>query len=176
MANVPTRLLVLQTLQAHLQALPTVNDLSVDMTQRVLRGRIIIGADTKPAPYLLSLVEAPAPDTGSMFSGDYHDMRRDWWPLLLQGVALDDKTSSTDDGYHLAAAVEAHLAQIVQTRRDNGEPAHPDVFMLGGLINELEIGRATVRPPEAGVSAYTFFILPLKVGISATVDQPYTVV
>lgn len=174
MSLIPTTLLVMRRLQALLQTIDTVNGVAVDMTSRVLRGRIIIGADERPEPHLLSLVEAPAPEVGTFFAGDWNEQRRDTVPILLQGLSLDDRTYSTDDAYYLAAAAQVALAKINTEDATSGEPVYPEHFMLGGLLHSIDIGRPVVRPPESGVSQYAFFFLPVRVGISGLVGQPFT--
>lgn len=169
---IPIRLLILQRLQQHLS---TITDIglsdAVDLVDKVFRGRILLGAEvTKPA---LSILEAPRPDQAADHIGDWDEWRTEGWTLLVQGMIEDDVDSPTDHAYYLEAAVEQKLADITATN-GFGQPADPDVFMLGGLINRLEIGPPVVRPPENFPSATGFFFLPIRVGIAADLSNPYT--
>lgn len=170
---IPTRLLILRRIA---ELLATISDIGlpeqVDMADKVFRGRVLFGADVKPLP-MLSILEAPRPDVAADHKGDWDEWRTEGWTLLVQGVIEDDIANPTDNAYFLEAAVEQKLAEINATN-DFGQPADPDVFMLGGLINRLEIGPPVVRPPENNPSASGFFFLPIRVGIAVDLSSPYT--
>jgi hypothetical protein len=175
MANIPTRLLILQRLQALLSTITDIGlDDPVDMADKVFRGRILLGADVKPLP-VISILEAPRPDAAASHSGDWDDIRYDGWTLLIQGMIEDDILTPTDKAYYLQAAVEAKLAEITAVN-EIGNPAYPDAFYLGGLITKFEIGPPVVRPPENQVSATGFFFLPVRVGVVGDPGKPYTAV
>jgi len=177
MSQIPTRLLVLQRLQAliaDIVPVPGVHDFT--LTDKVRRGVMLIGADAIEDAPLVSIVEAPQTDINAVFTRDDALGRTDMWNLFVQGVVRDDPEHPTDDAYRLCAAVEAQLARVLGQVDNGGRELYPEHHMLGGLIDRFEILAPVVRPPEAGVSSVAFFYLPLRVGVSMPVGQPYTTV
>lgn len=175
MSLVPTRLLILQRMQTLLSGITDIGlPDTVDLVDKVFRGRILLGADIKPLP-VLSILEAARPDAAAMHLGDYDELREDGWTLLIQGMIDDDPISPTDNAYYLEAAVEQRLSLINATNH-MGMPEDPEFFMLGGLITKFEIGPPVVRPPEQQVSATGFFFLPVRVGVVGETVTPYTTV
>lgn len=172
MSSVPIRLAILQALTLHLEGITPANGYTSDLTKAVFRGRNLVGADLKHRP-ALSILEAPRPDI-AVFTGEWNDVRKDEWTLLIQGMAEDDKRNPSDPAYYLCAEVEQHLSRIIGVRPQTGRPLYPDVHLLGGLITSLEIAPPVVRPPEDRVSATAFFFLPLRVGVAGETGQPYT--
>lgn len=172
--NVPTRLLVIQRLQAQLETITPANGYPFDLTGKVFRGRILLGADIKPLP-AVSMIEASRPDAATQFTGDWSEIRREGWTILIQGLTEEDMLNPTDNAYHLEAAVEKCLAKILEVDR-KGDPVDPVLFNLGGLITSLEIAPPVVRPPEDKVSSTGFFFLPIRVGLVGNLNQPYTAV
>lgn len=174
MALIPTRLLILQRLQALLEGITDLgNGETIDLSKSVYRGRILLGAEVSTP--CLSILEAARPDASVDMRGDFDEWRAEGWTLLLQGMIADDPFNPTDRAYWLQAAVEKRLSRIVADN-DFATPAWPENFMLGNLINKFEIGPPVVRPPEDKVSATGFFFQPVRVGISGRIDEPYTTV
>jgi len=171
----PTRLLILQRLTDHLKAITIANGYDFDLGEKVWRGRIILGQEIKPLP-AISIIEAPRADTNAYFSGDWKEMRREMWTIFIQGMIEDDLEHPTDLAYHLAAAVESHVARIGASDRNTGNPVYPEIFNLGGLITNIEIAPPVVRPPEQQVTSTAFFFLPVRLGVATPVGQPYTTV
>lgn len=165
----PKRLAVIRDLQALLNGISTADGDAFDMDKKVLRSVVLIGSDHRPAPAILSVLEAPRPDIA--FYAGAGQGRADNWTLLIQGIVIDDKTANTkDDAYFLLQDVERRLARITAVKA-GGREQYPGVYMLGGKIASVEIGAPVVRPPEAQVSSFAFFYLPIRVGIAVNVGE-----
>lgn len=174
--NIPTRLLILQRLQACIETVTPGQSIDTfNLTGKVFRGRMIIGEEVKPLP-AVSIIEAPQTDPNVVFAGDQSYGRSDMWNLFVQGMVSDDATNPCDSAYDLCAAVEQRLSRIIAVYSDSGNPVHPQDYLLGGLIQDLKILAPVVRPPEKAVSATAFFFLPLRVGVPVSVGSPYTTV
>lgn len=171
---IPRRLAILMRLTAHLQAITPANGYTNDMSDRVIRGRLVVGND-KAAPSrlpLLSILESPRPEL-SLFTAEWGSMRSDTWTLLLQGLVADDVLNPTDPAYVLAAEVEQHLSRLIAVRHETGAPRFPSEHLLGGLIASLDVAPPIVRPPEQGVALTAFFYLPIRLGIAGNIGQPF---
>lgn len=178
MAQIPTRLLILQRLTALLQGVVT-PDFDLSGEGGVLRGRNIIGIDpfvNNSRDHLVALIESPRVDAATLYTADWNEMRHDGWIILLQGICKDDGAlDAPDRAYHLQAAVEQQLSRILATDR-NGDPVFQGDFNLGGLLSDIEIGPPVVRPPEDLVSASAFFFQPIRLHVPQLVSNPYTTV
>lgn len=175
MATIPKRLLILQRLQTLLTGITDIGlGTPVDLTDKVFRGRILLGAEIRPLP-VLSLLESPRPDQAADLRSDWDEWRSEGWTLLVQGMIDDDPINPTDRAYYLQAAVEQRLS-LINATNVYGEPVDPAAFNLGGLIHCIEIGPPVVRPPEDKVSATGFFFQPIRLGIAGRIDEPYTTV
>ena len=174
MAQIPTRLLVVQRLQALLEGPLTIKGVAVDMTNKVLRGRNILGDDVVANDQLpcLAIIEAPRPDI-AIFAGA-GEGRSDALTFLITGVATDDKAAPGDAAYWLNAAVEEQLSKIVEIKNSSGSPAYPEHYMLGNSITGLEVAPPVCRPEGDKLSSRATFFLPIRVGIGALLKQPYT--
>lgn len=171
--NIPTRLLILQRLAAHLETITPDNEYAYDLTGSVYRGRTNFGTETRlPA---ISILESPHPDI-AVYVGQNWDAMRDQWTLLLQGFVDNDMENPTDPAYHLYAEVVRCLSRIIATRPATGTPIYPDEYLLRGLITSLEVAPPVVRPPDDGQSSRAFFFLPLRLGVAVPIWNPYTTV
>lgn len=168
----PIRLAVLTRLTEHLKTITPDTGYEFDLSRSVYRGRNLLGADVRERP-VVSILEAPRPDF-STYTGEWDSIRHDRWTLLVQGLVEDDPRNPCDRAYYLCAAVESHLARVIEVKESTGAPKYPDVHLLGGLIGGLEIGSPIVRPPEDRVSASAFFFLPLRLSIAIAAGRPYT--
>lgn len=177
MSLVPTRLLILKRLTAHLEAITPANGYSYDLTDKIERGRVLLGAEvtSKDKLPMLSIVEAPRPDV-AIYTAEWNSMVSDNWTLLIQGLIKDDKRHPTDTAYELCAEVQKHLARLIETRPETGNARYPNEHLLGGLISRLEMAPPVVRPPEKEVSQSAFFFLPIRVGVAMDLTKPFTVV
>lgn len=177
MSRVPTRLLILQRLTAHLELLTPALGYTFDLSAKIERGRNLFGAETvdKDKLPMMSIIEAPRPDLAS-YTGEWSSIAADNWTLLLQGLIKDDKKHPTDTAYELCAEVQKHLARLIDVRSETGNPRYPQEHLLGGLISRLEMAPPVVRPPEQGVSSVAFFFLPVRVGIAVNLADPFTTV
>ena len=170
-----TKLTVLKRLTALLEGMsPTaVADVTPEapptMAGVVFRGRAVFG-DSDPK-WMLSILESPRPFTGQF--ADDGQVRRDLWPIFIQGWCPDDKSHPSDPIYSLLDDVERRLDCVTRTSRDTGMPKFADHYLLGEsldgdgyLITSLEVGPGVVRPPTDGLSSKSFFYLPLQVGLA----------
>lgn len=174
MTLIPNRLAILTALTNHLSEITTDNGYEFDLTDRVYRGRNLLGADIRGQNLpILSILESPRPDI-AMYAAEETNWRWDQWVVLIQGLIEDDKRNPSDKAYYLCAAVERHLGRLVEVRRETGRPKYPDEHLLGGLITGLEIAPPVVRPPEDSISASAFFFLPLRLGVAVELTKPYT--
>ena len=172
MSNIPTRLLILQRLQALLEGPLVFKEQPLPMEGKVFRGRNILGDES--AGQSLSILEAPRPDF-AYFAGEEKMMRKDKLTLLIQGRTPDDKLNPCDNAYYLCAAVEERLNRVIAERsagRDGG--LYPEHYLLGNLITDMEVAPPVVRPPEDKVSSSAFFFLAVRVGIAGEIGRPYT--
>lgn len=135
----------------------------------VFRGRAVFG-DSDPK-WMLSILESPRPFTGQ-FTDDAQ-VRRDQWPIFIQGWCPDNKRNPSDPIYSLLDDVERQLDRVTRLNRSTGAPKHRDDYMLGFsldgdgyLITSFEVGAGVVRPPADGLSSKSFFYLPLQVGLA----------
>lgn len=173
MAQVPKQLLILRRLTAHLEGITPDNGYAFNLAGKVYRGRTVFGDEVAP-PYL-SILEAPRPDDSVVSAGSDKLRRSEQWVLLIQGWTPDDGTGPTDTAYELKAAVEKRLSEVV-VEDGQGRAANPDSYKLGGLIDRMTIGPGVVRPPTEGVSATAFFYLPVVVGMTADIRNPFVTV
>jgi hypothetical protein len=166
----PKRLAVIKAIQELLATITSAEGDAFDMDMsKVMRSVVLIGSEHRPAPAILSVLEAPRPDIA--FFADDGQGRADNWTLLIQGLTLDDKTANTkDDAYFLLQDVERRLARITALK-SGGRIAYPDVYKLDGKISGVEIGAPVVRPPEAQVSSFAFFYLPIRVGMAVEIGE-----
>ena len=171
MANVPLRLQVLRNLTACLEQTSGSDHLGqpFDLRGQVFRGRTEFGEETSlPA---VSILEGPQPDIG-IYAG-FKEARNTDWLLLMQGWAKDDKANPNDPAYWLQAAVEEQLSKIMARKPGRPSPLHPEFYLLGGLITEIEIGPPVVRPLQEKASARAFFYQPIRVGLAEYVGETY---
>jgi hypothetical protein len=168
----PKRLRIMKALQAHLAGINRIDGYNFDLAGKVLRNRIIIGVqDLGDQLPLVSIVEAPRADL-AIYTGEWEQIRKDNWTLLLQGVVKDDFTPNTeDDAYYLCQDVERRLTRLIQTKPGTGRPLYPDEHLLGGIITGVEIAPPVIRPPEAQVSADAFFYLPVRLGVAVQIGE-----
>lgn len=175
MADIPTRLLVLQRLQTLLESAPlVVQGVPQNLAGSVIRGRNIIGEDAPTGQgFLLSFIEAPRPDV-AVFAGEEDSFRHDRWTILLQGTCEDDKLKPGDNAYWFYAAVEQRLGEVINVIPRSGKPVNEEYHLLGGLINSMEIAPPVCRPPGDKVTAKAWFYLPIRLGIALKLGEPYT--
>lgn len=157
---------VLKHLTAHLEGITPANGYAHDLRGRVFRGRAVFG-ESDPVP-MISILEAPRPNDGAP-AGEEWLVRQEDWVLLLQGWAEDDRKNPSDPVYQIKAEVELRLSEIVKTK--NGVGVSP-AFRLGGRITSLSIGPGLVRPADQ-ISSRAYFLLPLVVGFTSDVGQPF---
>lgn len=160
----PKQLRVLRKLKALLEATSGYEGIKCYI------GKSIITA--KEVEDTLSILEAPRPVTGSP-AAEQGVKRSEPWTLLVQGWPIDDKEEPSGPAYWMKAAVEQQLSLVI-AELPSGEQRTDPVYMLGGDIASLTIGQGVVRPPsEEAASRLAMFYLPLIVGITTDVRNPY---
>lgn len=137
----------------------------------VSRGKLVVTA--KDVEDSISILEAPRPVVGEPAAVNGR-LRNETWTLLVQGWPKDDKNNPSDPAYAMKAAVEQQLYRIIAVNERTGLPLYPDDYMLGGDIGSMIIGQGVVRPPmEEAASRLAMFYLPLILGITTDISNPY---
>ena len=166
----PMRLQILIGLQELLAQISTLDGDAFSLNlDHVLRNRVLLGEDVTADGPTLAIIEAPRPDF-AQFAGEDNVMRKDHWTLLIQGIAPDDRMDTTDDIYYLCQDVERRL-QRMSEQKSSGSPAFPGDYMLGGKITSVEIAPPVIRPPEAQVSRFSYFYLPIRFGVAVEIGE-----
>lgn len=163
MATDPPRLRVQKAITAALDTITVLNGYKTDLDGKNFRGRVIFGADD-PLP-MTSLLEVPIPLDQIPSRADNVDTTGGW-ELLIQGFVLDDNVNPTDPAHVLMADVKQMLAR--EKKRDKGY----DIFGLGTIVTEMQIGTGVVRPPD-DISSKAYFWLTLTLKLAETLDAPY---
>lgn len=134
------------------------------------RGKSVITA--KETADTLSILEAPRPIVGQP-AAEQGVKRSETWTLLVQGWPVDDPDEPSAPAYWMKAAVEQQLSLVI-AELPNGVQRKDPLYLLGGDITSLTIGQGVVRPPsEEAASRLAMFYLPLIVGITTDVRNPY---
>lgn len=162
------KLQVLIALCEHLRGIRPENGYDIDISQAVFRGRATFG-DDDPIP-MISILENPRQD-GTKTAATNGVVRSQQWSLLMQGWSADDDENPTDPAYEFLYDVERRLSEITQTEPISGRPVDKDIYLLGGLISNLTVGDAVVRPPEPQVSSKAFFFLPISILLVSTLGD-----
>jgi hypothetical protein len=165
------KLAILKKITAHLQGMDYYRgNVKVAMTENIYRGRIQFGDET-PMP-AINIIDAPKPDV-AIVAAEEGIVMKEGWLLLVQGWEKSRSINfPADDAYQLMAYTTQWLSRIVASDRE-GNPAYPDVFMLGGSIEGMSLGPGVARPPQEGVSAESFFYLPVNVTLVTDVRNPF---
>lgn len=163
------KLQVLKALTAHLEGITRANGYQHDLGGKVFRGRAVLGANEQVP--MLNILETPSPLDG-FFADEQKTLRRDTLVLLVQGWAEDDARNPTDPVYPLLADVQRRLSDIVSLDEGSNRPRWPGVYMLKGLISDMDIGQDAVRPAQEGVSAKAFFYMPIRVTLPVNLIDP----
>lgn len=166
----PKRLAVMKALQVLLQGITKAEGYRFDMTHKVIRNQILLGADVTDEPPLIAIIEAPRADF-AFFAGEDNSRRADKWTILIQGIVADDRTDDTfDDAYYLCQDVERRLMRLSAVK-PSGSPLYADDHLLGGMITSVDVAPPVVRPPEAATSRHAFFYLPIRLGIAVEIGD-----
>lgn len=163
------KLQVLKALTAHLEGITSANGYQHDLKGKVFRGRAVIGAN-ESVP-VLNILESPTPLEG-FYADEQKTLRKDMWVLLVQGWVEDDPRNPTDPVYALLADVQRRLSDIVSLDEGTNRPRWPGVYMLQGLVSDMDIGQDAVRPAQEGVSAKSFFYMPIRVTLPVNLIDP----
>ena len=163
------KLQVLKVLTAHLEGITLANGYQHDLKGKVFRGRAVLGANEQVP--ILNILETPSPLDG-FFADEQKTRRLDTLVLLVQGWAEDDARNPTDPVYPLLADVQRRLSDIVSLDEGSNRPRWPGVYMLKGLISDMDIGQDAVRPAQEGVSAKAFFYMPIRVTLPVNLIDP----
>lgn len=163
------KLQVLKVLTAHLEGITLANGYQHDLKGKVFRGRAVLGANEQVP--ILNILETPSPLDG-FFADEQKTRRLDTLVLLVQGWAEDDARNPTDPVYPLLADVQRRLSDIVSLDEGTNRPRWPGVYMLKGLISDMDIGQDAVRPAQEGVSAKAFFYMPIRITLPVNLIDP----
>ena len=163
------KLQVLKVLTAHLEGITLANGYQHDLKGKVFRGRAVLGANEQVP--ILNILETPSPLDG-FYADEQKTLRRDTLVLLVQGWAEDDARNPTDPVYPLLADVQRRLSDIVSLDEGSNRPRWPGVYMLKGLISDMDIGQDAVRPADEGVSAKAFFYMPIRITLPVNLIDP----
>jgi len=160
----PKRLLVLKALTAQVASVSVASGYQHDLAGKVWRGRSTF-SDSEPLP-AVSILEALPGDAPAVTSRANSAVQLERWVLLVQGWAVDDLLNPTDPAHRLMADVKKALGQVAQ-------PAST-AYLLGGLIQRIEVDPGVVRPSDA-VSSRAYFFLRVTLDITERVFAPYSV-
>jgi hypothetical protein len=166
---IPYRLKVIMALQDLIAGASKENGDAFDLADKVFRNRILIGAEITERPPAVAIVEAPRADIAT-FAGEEAAFRKDYWTIMIQGIAADNRKDTEDDIYYLCQDVERRLNRM-QAETRNGNPEYKEHYLLGGMITSVEIAPPVIRPPEAGVANNAFFYLAIRLGMAAKIGE-----
>jgi hypothetical protein len=166
---IPRRLKVIMALQNLIAGASKENGDAFDLAGKVYRNRILIGAEISDKPPAVAIIEAPRADIAT-FAGEEAAFRKDYWTIMIQGIAADNRKDTEDDIYYLCQDVERRLNRM-QAETRNGNPEHKEDYLLGGMITSVEIAPPVIRPPEAGVANNAFFYLAIRLGMAAKIGE-----
>jgi hypothetical protein len=166
---IPRRLKVIMALQDLIAGASKENGDAFDLAGKVYRNRILIGAEISDKPPAVAIIEAPRADIAT-FAGEEAAFRKDYWTIMIQGIAADNRKDTEDDIYYLCQDVERRLNRM-QAETRNGNPEHKEDYLLGGMITSVEIAPPVIRPPEAGVANNAFFYLAIRLGMAAKIGE-----
>lgn len=166
---IPYRLKVMMALQDLIAGASIANGDAFDLADKVYRNRVLIGAEITERPPAVAIVEAPRADIAT-FAGEEAAFRKDYWTIMIQGIAADNRKSTEDDIYYLCQDVERRL-NLMQAETRNGNPEYKEHYLLGGMITSVEIAPPVIRPPEAGVANNAFFYLAIRLGMAAKIGE-----
>jgi len=168
MANTdPFRLAIMKRLTALLQTIGPSTGYTVDMSDKVFRGRAVYG-DSDPLP-MIAIIEPPVP-IEQLPSPLGSDGSTGQWHILIQGFLADDPKNPTDPAHFLAAQVRQVLVNHRVSRSD------PEVGMFGtgsraSRVDDIFIGAPVVRPPDE-ISAKAYFWLPVNLEVHEDLSDP----
>jgi len=171
----PFRLRVLDALTERLRSVTPAAGYRHDLSNSVYRGRSVYGPDDLVDGFLVSILEAPLPDTpmpAPNGSGEWVGP----WELFIQGFIDDDHDHPTDPAHFLMADVKKALAVERKRMREKAPGSSaPKNNLLGmnGRVTELSIGACVVRPAEEHVSELANFLLSISLTIAENMDDPY---
>lgn len=148
-----------------------VSDGGAPVGPNVYRGRAQFGDET-PLP-ALNILESPKPDI-AITAAENGIVHREDWLLFVQGwIHATDPNQPCDDAYNFMACTELELSKIIAVDKNSGEPQYPGVYLIDNLIAGLSIGPGVCRPPQEGVSASSFFYLPVNVTLTTDCSKPF---
>lgn len=151
---------------------------TIDLRNKVFRGRTVFGQDKKDRPPFVSILESPKPLPGE-YVGDMKNVRKETLVLMVQGfMAESDSDHPADPAYELKAMIEQEMNRATAIVRGTGAPVYPEDYLFGvfsgaTMITGLTIAQGAVRPPDANVSPTAFFYLPVVVEFMFDPARPW---
>ena len=168
------RLATLKALTDHLSnEITPGNGYESDLTDAVYRGRLVFDEED-PVP-CVSILDNINPDRfpvrAGFTDGDIGDTKSRWI-ILVQGWAVEDKKNPTDSAEQLMAEVKKALSLLDRHPNPMLMDAPHANYLLGGLINGLELEPGTVRPPDTN-SSKAFFWMRVILKFTENVRDPF---
>lgn len=162
----PTRLRALKNLTALLSGVTTAAGYTVDLTDRVFRGRNLFSdGDPVPMVVILEAIEQQQAVRTDQPAGSSHENGP--WELLIQGFAEDDEINPTDPAHVLMADVKKCLAMH---KSENYRARN--LLGMAGRVTDMRISPGVVRPADER-SNKCYFWLKLSVHIVDDMSDPY---
>lgn len=168
------RLATLKALTAYLEAeVVAGSDYNNTLAGNVYRGRTVFDEDDSlPCVSILDNLNPDRyPSVAGKDDGEAGDASSRWI-LLIQGWVEDDKKNPTDPAENLMADVKKAIAKLDHDPNPMSDEEQSDNYLLGGLINGLDIEPGTVRPPDQN-SAKAYFWMRVILKFTENVRDPF---
>ena len=168
------RLATLKALTAYLESEVVAGpDYNNTLADKVYRGRTVFD-DDDPLP-CVSILDNLNPDRFPRAAGKEDGEAGEAasrWVLLIQGWVEDDKKNPTDPAENLMADVKKALAKLDHDPNPMSNEPQSGSYLLGGLIDGLDIEPGTVRPPDQN-SAKAYFWMRVVLKYTENVRDPF---
>ena len=168
------RLATLKALTAYLESeVVSGAEYNNTLAGNVYRGRTVFDEDD--ALPCVSILDNLNPDRYPNNAGDDDGeagVAASGWTLLVQGWVDDDKRNPTDPAENLMADVKKALAKLDHDPNPMSNEERSGSYLLGGLINGLDIEPGTVRPPDQN-SAKAYFWMRVILKFTENVRDPF---
>jgi len=152
------RLQILKALTTHLEGVD-----GYDLANKVWRGRSR-PADESVAPFII-LFEMP-PEAENQADERVASMP---WYIGIQGYIGIDNVHPTDPAHDFMAAVKARVGQLLD---DGGASRPPADYMLGGLVENLQVDGGMCFDGDETINC-CFFALKLTLTVVENLGDPY---
>lgn len=167
------KLSILKALSEHLEGInpDTTPGCPYDLRDKVYRGRVVFGEETKP-PFI-ALLEAPR-QINPAGGGEAKLLQDEDWVVLIQGFVDDDSKHPSDEAYDLLAWTQQRMARITAQKNSGGNGGmYPAEYRLGGKVGEILYQIPIVRPGKDDVSATAYFYMPVTIKMVTDLANPF---